>query len=69
MCYRKASRSLSSSEINVIGQYRIEGYRTKDPDFPNGICTGCSIATSKKRNKKDYTLPIQIEDYDPKETA
>ena len=66
VCNRKASRSLTSCEINVIRQYIIEGYSTKDPDFPNGICTGCSIALSKKRNSEDYTLPIQIEDYDPK---
>ena len=66
MCYRKTSRSSSSSEINVIRQYINEGYSTKDTDFPNGICWGCSIALSKKRNNKDYTLPIQIEDYNPK---
>ena len=33
------------------------------PDFPCGICTGCSIALSKKRENVDFEIPV-LESYD-----
>ena len=65
VCYRKASRSLSQAEVGDIQKYLIEGYNVNDPDFPNGICTGCSLSLSKKRNDEDYNLVINVDDYDP----
>ena len=66
VCYRKASRSLSQAEVGDIQKYLTEGYNVNEPDFPNGICTGCSLSLSKKRNDEDYILVINVDDYDPK---
>ena len=65
VCYEKASRALSASDIEGIKKYVIEGYDVGNPDFPCGICTGCNIALSKKRNDPDSPLPNQVSDYNP----
>ena len=64
VCYRKASRSFSELKIKNVQDYLIDGYSSSHPDFPNGICTGCSIALSKKRKDPTIALPI-VENYDP----
>ena len=64
VCYQKASRSLSAKEIQLIQEFLIAGYRSSHPDFPNGVCTGCSIMLSKKRKDPNLVIPI-VEDYDP----
>ena len=64
VCYQKASRSLSQLEIKNVQDYLIDGYSSSNPDFLNGICTGCSIALSKKRKDPTIALPI-VENYDP----
>ena len=64
-CYRKASRSLSTAEVVDIQNYLIEDYDINHPDFPKGVCTGCSIALAKKRNDSDYNL-VKVKDYDSK---
>ena len=64
VCYRKANRTLSELEIQTVQEFLIDGYNISHPDFPNGICTGCSIILSKKR--KDVDLQIKVlENYDP----
>ena len=64
VCYQKASRSLSELEIKNIQDYLIDGYSSSHSEFPNGICTGSSIALSKKRKDSTISLPI-VENYDP----
>ena len=58
VCYQKASRSLSELEIKNAQDYLIDGYSSSHPNFPNGICTGCSIALSKKRKDPTIASPI-----------
>ena len=65
-CYRKAERSLSQTEVECIRTNLINGYSLEDPDFPNGICTGCHIELSKKENDQSYNLLPHVDDYDPK---
>ena len=64
VCYQKASRSLSELEIKNVQDYLIDGYSSSHPDFPNGICTGCSIVLSKKRKDSTITLPA-VENFNP----
>ena len=54
VCYEKASRMLSNFEIEAVDTFFIDGYKLTHPDFPCGICTGCSIALSKKRKNVDF---------------
>ena len=63
VCYKKASRSLSTSEIESIQEFLSNGYSSSDP-FPNGVCTGCSIALSKKHKVPTSALPV-AESCDP----
>ena len=65
VCYGKTSRALSASDIECIQNNVIEGYNVGNPDFPCGICTGCNIALSKKRNDHDCPLPNRGLDYNP----
>ena len=58
VCYKKASRPLSASEIQSIQEFLIDGYSSSDPDFPNGVCTGCSIVLSKKCKDPTTALPV-----------
>ena len=64
VCYQKTSRSLSELEIKNVQDYLIDGYSSSHPDFPNGICMGCSIALSKKRKDPTIAFPI-VENYNP----
>ena len=68
VCYQKASRSLSEAEIQLVQEFLIDGYSSSHPDFPNGVCTGCSINLSKKRNDPTAALSI-VENYDPDRKA
>ena len=68
VCNKKASRSLSASEIQSIREFLIDCYGSSDPDFPSGVCTGCSIALSKKPKDPTTALPV-AESYDPERTA
>ena len=45
VCYGKASCLLSELEIETVEKILIDGYSSSHPDFPCGVCTGCSIAT------------------------
>ena len=63
-CYQKVSRLLWELEIKNVQNYLINRYSSSHPDFPNGICRGCSIALSKKRKDPTIALPI-VENYDP----
>ena len=63
VCYQKASRSLFEAEILLVQEFLIDGYRSSHPDFPNGVCTGCSIALSRKRSDPTVALPV-VENYD-----
>ena len=65
VCYKKSSRSVSTGDVEIIHQYIIDGYSTTNCNFPNRICTGCSISLSKKRKDPNYIIPMQIENYDP----
>ena len=62
VCYEKASHILSDLEIKTVNKSLIDGYKSTHPDFPCGICTGCSIALSRKR--KDFEIPV-LESYFP----
>ena len=56
VCYRKVNRTLS--EIQTVQEFLIDGYNISHPDFPNGICTGCSIILSKKRKVVDLQIKV-----------
>lgn len=64
VCYEKASRTLSDLEINTVQTFLIDGYSVYDPDFPNGVCTGCSINLSKKRKDVEFKIKV-VENYNP----
>ena len=64
VCYEKASHMLSDLEIATVDKFLIDGYISSHPDFPCAICTGCSIALSKKRKDVDFEIPVR-ESYDP----
>ena len=68
VCYQKASSSLSEAEILLVQEFLIDGYRSSHPDFPNGVCTGCSITLSRKRSDPTVALPV-VENYDPDRKA
>ena len=65
VCYGKSYRSVSSGDAEIIKQHIIDGYSTTNADFPNGICTGCSVSLSKKWKDPSFIIPNQIENYDP----
>lgn len=65
-CYRKADRPLSEKNIVCIRLHLIEGYNVDDPDFPNGICSGCHLELFKKDKNDEHCLKILVNDYDPK---
>ena len=48
VCHEKASSILSGLEIETVDKFLIDCYKSTHPDFPCGICTGWSIALSKK---------------------
>ena len=64
VCYEKANRTLSDLEIQTVHEFLIDGYNVTHPDFPSGICTGCSIILSKKRKDVDFKIKV-LENYDP----
>ena len=66
-CYRKADRSLSEKDIACIQLHLIERYNVDNPDFPNGICSGCHLELLKKDKSDEYSLKILVNDYDPKQ--
>ena len=51
-------------EIEKIDKFLIDGDISTHPNFPCAICTGCSIALSKKRKDVDFEIPVS-ESYDP----
>ena len=52
--YEKVSRILLGLEIETVDTFLIDGYKSTHPDFPRGICTGCSFALSKKGKYIDF---------------
>ena len=54
VCYEKATRTVSDLEVETVQIFVIDGYNPSHPDFPHGICTGCSILLSK--NEKTQML-------------
>ena len=52
--YEKVSCILLGLEIETVDTFLIDGYKSTHPDFPCGICTGCSIALSKKGKYIDF---------------
>ena len=64
VCYEKANPTLSDREIQTVHEFLIDGYNVTHPDFPGGICTGCSITLSKKRKDVDFKIKA-LENYDP----
>ena len=62
-------RSVSAGDIEVIREHIIDGYSSTNEDFPNGICTGCSLSLSKKRKDSSFVIPNQVENYDPGRTT
>ena len=45
---------LSDLEIEIVDKFLIDGYKSTHPDFPCGICAGCSIALSEKCKDVDF---------------
>ena len=41
----------------------IDGYKSTHPDFPCGVCIGCSIALPKNLKDVDFEIPV-LESYD-----
>ena len=64
VCYRKADRGLSVTDISLVREFIIEDYETSNPDFPCGVCNGCHLLLSKKSRNADVVLPT-IDDYNP----
>ena len=58
VCYEKDSRMLLDLEIDTVDKFLIDGYKSKHPDFPCEVSTGCSIALSKKRKDVDFEIPV-----------
>ena len=53
-CYQKTDRPLSEKDIACIQLNLVEGYNVDNPDFPNGICSGCHLELSKKSKSDQY---------------
>ena len=64
VCYEKASRTLLYLEIQTVHEFLIDDCNVMHPDFPSGICTGCSIILSKKRKDVDFKIKV-LENYNP----
>ena len=65
ICYGKASRLLSSIDIETIRRLVIENYNSENPDFPCGICTPCKgILTEHRSGNVCRSLPV-ASDYNP----
>ena len=58
--YEKASLILLGLEIETVDTFLIDGYKSTHPDFPCKICTGCSIALSKKGKYVDFDSCFRI---------
>ena len=65
ICYQKASRKLSDTQIKTIQDYVIDGYNCSHPDFPNAVCTHCSVLLNLKRNDQNVVLRLVTDDYNP----
>ena len=63
VCYQKANCTLPDLEIQTVHEFLIDSYNVTDPDFPSGICTGCSIILSKKQKNVDFKIKV-LENYD-----
>ena len=64
VCYKKGTRSLSKSEIEVVKQHILEGFKPENSDSPIGICTNCSVLLSKRELNHEMALPLP-NNYDP----
>ena len=58
VCAKKATRTVSGSEIKAIKNFIDADFNVDSPDYPRGVCTSCSIALNKKNNGKETTLSI-----------
>ena len=54
-CYQKADRPLSEKDIACIQLHLIDVYKVNNPDFPDGICSGCHLEISKKDKSDEYS--------------
>ena len=68
VCYEKVPCMSLDLEIKIVDKFLIDRYKSTHPDFPCAICTGCSIALSKKYKDKDFEIPV-LESYDPERNA
>ena len=64
LCYRKGSNNIGPSDIETIKAHVIDGYDVTNSNFPAGMCNGCQLLLSKKRNNQDIILPL-VDDYNP----
>ena len=56
VCSKKASRTLSKTEIVAIKVHVDAAFDKDSPEYPRGICTSCHIALGKKNNGHDVNL-------------
>lgn len=65
ICYRKASRLLSSTDIEAVQNVVIENYNPDNPNYPCGICSPChAILTEHRLGDIHRSLPV-VTDYNP----
>ena len=59
ICFRKASRLLSSSDVESIQNYVIADYAIENQDFPCAICAYCRVLLHKYENG-DMKTPFPV---------
>ena len=58
VCSKKASRTLSKTQINAVQVHVDAQFNDETLDYPTRICTNCHIALNKKNNGQDVKLTI-----------
>ena len=65
ICYFKAKRKLTESDVQAIKDVAIENYNPDNPDFPCGICTHCHVVLCEyRKGNTTNKLPL-ANDYNP----
>ena len=61
VCLRKATRNrpLSARDIDLIKRFACEEYDVADPDYPSGLCAGCSMTLYKKEKLEDTVVKVE----------
>ena len=66
VCYGKAARKLSPTEVTNVKDFIIDGFKISNSNYPSGVCVSSHILLSKRRNNKNFVLSMKNIGYEPR---